>query len=109
MITIDVEELRRVVAEAAEAGAHRALESMARPATQTIGRLMTVVEAAAVARLSPRTVRARIASGAIPSRLVGRRRLITEADLAQYLSADAADDPVDSEVRAMLARERAAR
>lgn len=51
-------------------------------------RLLTVDEVAEIARAPRSTVRHWLYSGRLRSRRAGRRRLVTEADLARFLDVD---------------------
>lgn len=58
------------------------------PTSQTEKLAVTVLEASALVSLCPRTIENYIASGVLPSRKIGRRRLVLVRDLKKFLQTD---------------------
>lgn len=71
----DLEPLRRELAELRALVADRA-----------VGDVLSSEEAAAIAKVTPKTVRAWVESGALPASKRGRRLAIRRADLETYLA-----------------------
>jgi excisionase family DNA binding protein len=61
------------------------------PSMTTTPRYLLIDEAAEIARTSPNTIRYWIATGRLPSRRPGRRRLIAERDLIALIEGTAID------------------
>jgi excisionase family DNA binding protein len=106
---IDREALRSLLVEAAAAGAEIALSRQRskspQRAEQGLERLLSLEEAGRALHVTTRTMRAWCASGRVRSRLVGRRRLIAEADVRVLLERDQ-DALLEADARRMVAEER---
>lgn len=67
-------------------------------------RRLSVADAAERSRLSESTIRRAVASGELPSALVGRRRLIAAGDLEGWISAGRASRPAARPARPARSR-----
>lgn len=106
---IDRAALRSLLVEAAAEGAKIALADRAAVAKPQAGLdpMLSVSEAGDVLHVSVRTIRAWCASGRLRSRLVGRRRLISEGDIRALLDRDRDEEAaIERQAREMIDRER---